>query len=1202
MYPLSPSRPFRLLPYLVTGVIATLIVAMQHRAEAAGTPEPAVAQEDPDFAIQGEYIGIDRAMQVIAVGDGEFDIVIYEGGLPGAGARGEPRRIESDIDSIGDLIASLGMKRVERTSPTLQRAAPSGAIVLFDGTAESLAKHWNNANLTADGLLEPGTTTKQQFGDYHLHLEFRTPFAPEARGQGRGNSGVYHQGRYETQILDSFGLEGLNDEAGGIYTVSAPAVNTCFPPLRWQTYDVDFTAPRFDGTGKKISNARMTVRLNGVMVQNDVEVPGFTRAAAFSDDAPLGPLMLQDHGDPVRFRNIWLAPRDASRESARPIVPGFERFVGTDSTPLAEAGEILLNSLACTACHTDQDSIAPVQHGPDLSELAGRVRADAIVAMIADPHATKRGTTMPDPWPGADAATRKQNAEKIASYLILRGHGQIADRVVSQSLVDRGNELYHRIGCVACHGPLDPALPKTPLATTVPLGRPDRKYTVPSLMDFLQRCTTIRSGLRMPTMVGTPEEVAAVAAYLTQQTSVGEHEATFNRRIYRGKWTSLPNFDTLEPVSSDEVTGLKIDDVKPGNNFAVVFDANLSIEQDGEYTFLLSSDDGSALEIDRHRLVNDGIHPTTTKQESYTLTAGVYPIRVEYFDGGGQIEIKLEMIDPRLGRDDITAWITDGEQGEPIDLLPSKFVPDESLVAPGQQLFQSANCVACHAFETATPASTKPSKNAAASLNVLPSTGGCLAEEVAAPAIDYGLGATQVAAIRAALDRRRDGDVPPTDDARRVHRTMAALNCFACHERDGIGGPEPSRDEFFHSTTPEMGLEGRLPPSLSGVGDKLNDAYLRQVLKSGGNTRTYMLTRMPGFDHEKLVAFEDAIVRLDRSEAIAPVEQTASVEDVQIEGRKLCGNGGLACIKCHSYNGNTGGGLGAIDMLLMPKRLRPEWFQRYLKDPTGYRPGTRMPNSFLEGRSAITDIFDGDPDKQIDAMWQYLSLGTAAKEPQGLNQSAIVLAATERPRIYRNFFDGVSPRGIGVGYPGELDLIWDADQMSWAQVWKNEFMDASKHWRGRGQGNQRPLGDAIITFDAAPTVAMLDAASSSWPAASGRELGYQMQGYSLDEKGNPTFRYSIGETSVEDQPIPTADGFERRLTVQAADAGRAKTLVWQIAAGQIEPIEGGFRIDDRYTVSVDGADAQLLSVDGKQVLRATIPPAATTTVSQTIRW
>ncbi|EMI57980.1 family 16 glycoside hydrolase [Rhodopirellula sallentina] len=1194
---LNRWRSSRLLLLLIVSV-GSFSAIDDRSAFATGTPDPSVAEQDPDFAIQGEYVGDNRAMQVIAAGDGDFDLVIYEGGLPGAGAQGEPRRIESDIDTVEELIESMGMKKVERKSPTLGREAPDGAIVLFDGSPESVEKHWQNGRLSDDGLLMEGTRTKQRFRDYSLHVEFRTPYAPNARGQKRGNSGIYHQGRFETQILDSFGLEGLDNEAGGIYTVSSPSVNACFPPLQWQTYDVDFTAARYDADGKKTSNARLTVRLNGIMVQNDVEVPGPTRAASLKSGPEPGPIVLQNHSDPVRFRNIWVMPRDAEREAARPIVAGFERFVGTESTSIADAGEVLIASLACGACHAYDESLTPSQRGPDLSEVAGRVRADAMVSMIADPHQTKMGTTMPDPWPNADAATRQRNANAVASYLTLRGKGRLADRVVSQRLADQGEKLYHEIGCVACHGPLGKDAGKTPFSTTVPLGQTHRKYTVPSLIHFLQNCTDIRGGSRMPAMVGSAQEVAAVAAYLTAETSVGENEGLLTRSVYRGKWKKLPNFDELEPVATSEVGTLKIDDIKPGNFFGVVFEANISIENDGDYTFTLSSDDGSALQIGEHRLAHDGIHASNSREATFSLKAGVYPVRIEYFDGGGQIGLSVQMSDPRLGRDDIAAWITDGDEGGPVDLLPSVFQPDETLVSLGRELFQSAQCVNCHAFDDDELGDAKM----ALPLDQLVPSKGCLADDVKSPAVDYGLGATQLTAIESALDRRRSGESTEPDDTRRVHATLMALNCYACHDRESIGGVETIRGEFFHSTVPEMGLEGRLPPSLTGVADKLNDRYLKDVLEEGANARGYMHTRMPAFGYEALSELHAALVKLDRSDEVETYEATKTLQQVQIDGRKLCGNAGLSCIKCHSYNGNDAGGLGAIDMLMMPQRLRHEWFQRYLQDPTKYRPGTRMPNSFVDGRSALVDIDGGDPARQIDAIWQYLLMGTDAKEPQGLNQKAIVLTAAQRPRIYRNFFTGVSPRGIGVGYPEEVNVIWDAEQMSLARVWKNGFVDASKHWRGRGQGSQQPLGDAVVSVDAGSPLAVLSGAAESWPKESGRDRGYQMRGYRLDKEGNPKFRYSIGEIAVEDYPVPDENGLRREFVIENPEAPSDGVLVWRIAQGKIEPVDEGYRIDGRLVVSVDGVDVQLIDVDGSQSLRAVIPAGTATKVTQVIRW
>ena len=205
-----------------------------------------------------------------------------------------------DGESLGEL------KKVERKSATLEAKPPAGAIVLFDGTSLDAL---NNGKIIEGKLLAATSVeSKQKFGDHTLHIEFRTPFMPNSRGQGRGNSGVYVQSRYEIQVLDSFGLEGRDNECGGIYSIAEPRVNMCYPPLSWQTYDIDFTAARYDANGNKIKNARVTVRHNGVVIHDDLELPHGTPGR--HDEGP-GPdaLFLQDHGNPVAFRNIWVVEK-----------------------------------------------------------------------------------------------------------------------------------------------------------------------------------------------------------------------------------------------------------------------------------------------------------------------------------------------------------------------------------------------------------------------------------------------------------------------------------------------------------------------------------------------------------------------------------------------------------------------------------------------------------------------------------------------------------------------------------------------------------------------------------------------------------------------------------------------------------------------------------------------------------------------------
>jgi len=203
---------------------------------------------------------------------------------------------------------SLTLTRVERESPTLGAKAPEGAVVLFDGTEETAKKHWKNPKLDGD-LLSQGAMSIDEFEDFSLHLEFRLPWMPKARGQGRGNSGYYASGRYEVQMLDSFGLPGLDNECGGIYKVAEPKQNLCYPPLRWQTYDVDFTAAKFDAEGKKTTNARITVKHNGYTIHDNLELPGPTGGAQKKDEIGPGPIFLQDHGNPVRYRNIWVVKK-----------------------------------------------------------------------------------------------------------------------------------------------------------------------------------------------------------------------------------------------------------------------------------------------------------------------------------------------------------------------------------------------------------------------------------------------------------------------------------------------------------------------------------------------------------------------------------------------------------------------------------------------------------------------------------------------------------------------------------------------------------------------------------------------------------------------------------------------------------------------------------------------------------------------------
>jgi hypothetical protein len=292
--------------------------------------------------------GVIRA-QVISLGKGEYRVLFYvdvEGSEMGpleisAQEKGKKAVIDSEVDlgpelgrfringeideekmngrfSGSDTDGTIEMFRIEKESSTLDAAPPPGALVLFDGSdldSWQTAKGGKRPNwkVQRDGCMQVknkggSIVTKQKFESCRIHIEFRTPLKPEARGQSRGNSGVYVSGRYEIQILDSFGLPTNDNECGAIYKIATPSVNACLPPLEWQTYDITYTKPEFDSQGNKVSDAEITVLHNDIVIHDRVKLPKVTGGALDDDESQPGGLMLQDHGNPVEFRNIWIVP------------------------------------------------------------------------------------------------------------------------------------------------------------------------------------------------------------------------------------------------------------------------------------------------------------------------------------------------------------------------------------------------------------------------------------------------------------------------------------------------------------------------------------------------------------------------------------------------------------------------------------------------------------------------------------------------------------------------------------------------------------------------------------------------------------------------------------------------------------------------------------------------------------------------------
>jgi hypothetical protein len=218
-----------------------------------------------------------------------------------------------------------------------------------------------------------------------------------------------------------------------------------------------------------------------------------------------------------------------------------------------------------------------------------------------------------------------------------------------------------------------------------------------------------------------------------------------------------------------------------------------------------------------------------------------------------------------------------------------------------------------------------------------------------------------------------------------------------------------------------------------------------------------------------------------------------------------------------------------------------------------------MPSFWPDGVSSKPQILGGDAAKQIEAIRAYLALGSKAPVPAGLARSGLQLVVEEEARMYRNFIDGAGARAIGVGYRGEVNLAWDANYLRPAILWHGPFMDASRHWTGRGQGFQPPDGYNRILLSEGPPLAILADASSSWPKQTGRTVSFRFRGYQLDKLRRPTFRYSFGDVQVEDYYKEVAGGdqqdtgLDRIVTLKG---NIPKGLYFRAAAGKTVKRQG----------------------------------------------
>lgn len=876
------------------------------------------------------------------------------------------------------------------------------------------------------------------------------------------------------------------------------------------------------------------------------------------------------------------------------LVAAYERFHAAKTSGLDEGGRLLLGELNCTSCHAVPGGLGDwinVKKAPLLTTVGDRVRPEWIRAYLMGPQHIKPGTTMPDLFADLARDDKLHRVEALTHFLAATATEAQHDAFFDGGAVKRGESQFHELGCAACHNSQKPNAKPVPFA--VPLGVPAAKYTHASLATFLRDPLQVRPSGRMPGLNLNEQDASDIAAYFLKGTKA---DPNLNYTYYEGKWERLPKFDQMKPLASGTSAGFDISVAKQKNNFGLRFEGYLTLAKEERCVFRLKSDDGAKLYIDDILIADyDGIHPAGEKEAKASLKEGLHKVVVEYFDAGGQIELAADVrFAGKQAWQSLATFLTLTPDAKPKS-TDDGFKVDPKLVVEGKQIFESSGCASCHELKQDDKKLASTLK--APALKDLRTSDGCVTTAKSgnrggSAVPRYTLSSGQQKSLDAALAwaKASAATKPQPSAKQRVVQTFAALNCYACHQRDGVGGVDPNKtvdldddgipdrdptsellSPLFVGTTPEMGDEGRLPPRLDGVGAKLTEAYLKHVLDKGSKDRPYVKTMMPRFGGGNVLPLVPLLTELDKpiDAKLAPLAGPES--RTKSDGRMLVGTKGFGCVKCHMFDKQKAEGIQGIDLTIVTKRVRPEWFVKYVTDPQSLRPGTRMPTIFPNGASPLKETLGGDPAQQVAAMWSFLSDGDKAAVPIGVGGQPIELVADKEPVIYRNFIQGAGVRAIGVGYPQKVNLAFDADDLRPALLWHGAFIDAAKHWTGRGSGFQGPLGDEVLTLAPGPNFAQLKDDKEPWPTKTARELGYRFLGYTLDELRRPTFEYQIDGIKVIDTFTPFVKDQRAKMLRRVSLQWSGEQDFWfRFATGkEIKPLaDHWYDIDGLYRVRV----------------------------------
>ena len=614
-----------------------------------------------------------------------------------------------------------------------------------------------------------------------------------------------------------------------------------------------------------------------------------------------------------------------------------------------------------------------------------------------------------------------------------------------------GRLLYNELGCVNCHGGETglPAMRGPALATVTQRVRSEW------LRKFVADPASVHPGTVMPQVLAKADDktLVAIEHYLaslkSKTSSKGPAKILHVNGARGGELFNTFGCVACHAPGKDFVPPEGLPKASEFTHRSVAF---------GDLKAKYSLDSLGAFILDPLKVRTDGRMPKTTMDRQDSIDIAGYLLE---FQG------------------------SDGRLDNPVVSIAA----DKALAIAGRKAVIAAQCAACHDL---------PKDAAAKPVALKKIEGGCLdADHTNGPR--YALSDVQRASLKLFLAKKDEVASPKLA----ADLTLHALNCAACHERDGKGGPDVARKPYFQGDH-NLGDTGRYPPPLTGVGGKLRPEWLAKVLAGENRVRPYLKTKMPQYgasvaDLAKLLGVADA----------RPALKFEGGDDTA--GRKLLGTqGGAGCITCHSWGDRPSLGIHGPDLSNIAARLQESWLREYLINPAGYRPGTLMPSFWPGGKSFNQEILGGDTDKQIAAIYKFAE--SANGEPEGFPQNRngeFEIVPKDRPVVQRAFTDGVGVRAILVGFPTGVHLAYDGDKGGPGLAWKGRFFDAYLTWFSRFPTFEKPIGTEVV----------------AWPKPTGRFLGYR-----LDAKGNPTFLNEQGGVKVEETYEGIENGLRRTVT------------------------------------------------------------------------